>query len=181
MPRPVFFQHLRKTAGTSLADTLRLFFRPESTAAVDSQLHDSESIDDTSARLRSYDLVTGHADILSIASSDSFKVAVFRDPFQRLLSERRQWMQAGPENLAAASPAIASATLLLQQRSIVDILDSVYDHPAMVPGFWNHQALTLGAWPLLRMERRLQRASAFRWSNMHEHFDSASELRSWLI
>ena len=63
---------------------------------------------------------------------------------------------------------------------MVDILESVFRHPVLVSSFWNHQALTLGAWPLLRTEGSLRHASAYTWDCMHEHFGSGSEFRAWL-
>lgn len=179
--RQVAFQHLRKTAGTSLADTLRLFFRPERSIAADDRLPENVSIGDALAGFQDCDFLTGHVEFLSCARADAFKVAVFRDPMARLLSERRQWMQAQPENIAAAPGPVGDTIVALQQRSMVEILNAVFDHPVLVPGFWNHQTTTLGAWPLLRESARLDRASAFRWHAMHEHFGSGAELRAWLL
>lgn len=177
---PVYFQHLRKTAGTSLADTLRLFFRPEQTSTVSSGFTDDESIADALKNLRHHDFVTGHEEILSGAPRDAFRVAFFRAPFTRLLSERRQWMQAKAENIAAVAADVATATKSLQRRSLVDILEAIDDHPVLLAGFWNHQALTLGGWPLLREEGRHRSASAYRFSRMHAHFASGAAFRAWL-
>src|SRR5471032_3113945 len=124
--RPVAFQHLRKTAGTSLADTLRLFFRPERAIAADDHLPEDVSIQNVLASFRNHDFVTGHVEFLSCARADAFKVAVFRNPLARLLSERRQWMQARPENIAAAPANVANTIVALQQRSITEILESVF-------------------------------------------------------
>jgi hypothetical protein len=179
--RPVAFQHLRKTAGTSLADTLRLFFRPERAIAADDHLPEDVSIQNVLAGFRNHDFVTGHVEFLSCARADAFKVAVFRNPLARLLSERRQWMQARPENIAAAPANVANTIVALQQRSITEILESVFNYPVLAPGFWNHQTTALGAWPLLRESARIERASAYKWHAMHEHFDSGSDLRTWLL
>jgi hypothetical protein len=179
--KPVFFQHLKKTAGTSLADTLRLFFSPETISASGDHLHDGISIEDALASLRSCTLVIDHSEIVSAARDDAFKVAIFREPFKRLLSQRRQWMQASAEDIAAARPPIAAATIALQKHSMADILKTIRDHPVMIPDFWNHQAVTLGAWPLLRSEGTLRRASAYADSRMQEHFGSGAEFHAWLI
>ncbi len=179
--RPVVFQHLRKTAGTSLADTLRLFFRPERMVAADDHLPENVSIRSVLAGFHDYDFVTGHVEFLSSARSDAFKAAVFRNPLARLLSERRQWMQARQENVAAAPVDVAGAIVALQQRSIAEILNSVFDYPVLAATFWNHQTTTLGAWPILRENGRLGRSSAYRWHAMHEHFERGSDLRAWLL
>jgi hypothetical protein len=180
-PRPVYFQHLRKTAGTSLTATLKAFFRPENIAEDGFHLLGGVAIEDVLARLHDYDLVTDHSEILSAARPDAFKVAVFRNPLTRVLSERRQWMQALPENIAESPPAVAAATIALQKRSMVDILNSVFDHPVMISQFWNHQAVSLGAWPILRSESAVRRSSAYAYRSMHEHFGSGSDCRSWLL
>jgi hypothetical protein len=160
---------------------LRLFFCPEKIAAVDDRFNEVVSISDALSSFKEFDLVTGHSEILSAAGTDAFKIAIFRDPFTRLLSERRQWMQARSENIDAAPARVAEATTALQHRSMVDILRSVVDYPVMMSSFWNHQALTLGAWPILRTEGRLQRSQAYRFDNMHEHFESGTALRAWLV
>jgi hypothetical protein len=67
-------------------------------------------IDDVRGRLTGYNFVIDHADVLSAAPADAFTMSIFRDPPERLLSERREWAQQIPKDLVVAPPAIVSAT-----------------------------------------------------------------------
>src|SRR5262249_20162303 len=157
--RPVYFQHLRKTGGTSLVDTLKLFFRPERCALVDERLQSGDPTEDVLNQIRACDLVTGHSEILSSAPPGAFKVAVFRDPLLGWTPERRKGTQAPPQDFPASPPAVAAATVALQKRPFVEILQRAFDYPVMLPDFWNHQTMILGAWPLLKKQTRQRRAS----------------------
>ena len=170
-PRPVFFQHLQKTGGTSLIDTLQPFFSPERTTTA--RLYYRQFIQGTPALAERYDLVAGHSEILSCAPPDAFKVAIFRDPLTRLLSARRQVEQAGAENIAAETPEMAKAIVALQRRSMADVLAVACDYLPMVEGFWNHQAVILGV-PIRTASRKSGNLQGRR-------FASGREYLAWLV
>lgn len=173
---PVYFQHIRKTGGTSINEMVRLFFRESLGADGRGRPEDPVPNVGPSGPV----LVTDHAEILSIAPPDAFTFAIFRDPFARLLSERRQWMQAGAEDLAASPPEVADAVLGLQGATLAEILARLFDLPYMVSSLWNHQAVMLGAWPILRKTFPARAAGAYAYYRLPDHFASGPALRAWL-
>lgn len=178
--RSVYFQHLQKTGGTSITDALRLFFREERTCTQDKHLAGQRSITEALTTLRNFQLVTSHSDILSAAPDDAFTFSILRDPFERLLSARRQIWQATDEQIAAARPAVAAAILAVRHLPFDEVLHRLFEHPRLVEALWNHQTLMLGGWPLVRETSHLQACWAYMHSCLDLHFQTAADLHGWL-
>ena len=74
------------------------------------------------------------------------------------------------------APDMVAATLALQHAPLATILDYYVYFPALIEPLWNHQAIMLGAWPLL-LESGQASQSALR---LHAHFPDGFAARDWL-
>lgn len=175
--RPVVFQHLRKTGGTSIVDTLKLFFRSERTISSDSATCRRSALPTEN----DFDFIFGHTELLSWTPPQAFTFAVFRDPLRRLMSERRQYMQAGSENLRAEGPETQAAILALRDKPLARILPEMFSHPVLASIWWNHQATMLGVWPLVDEQLPRRDTGDYRYDKLWYRFSSGEGLRAWLL
>jgi len=74
------------------------------------------------------------------------------------------------------APDMVAATLALQHAPLATILDYYVYFPALIEPLWNHQAIMLGAWPLL-LESGEASQSALR---LHAYFPDGFAARDWL-
>jgi hypothetical protein len=178
--RKIIFQHLRKTGGTTIRDLMRPFFRADQSLDLTEAAGRDLDIADFAAQAREHDLIHGHVEVLADAPADSFKFSVFREPYARLLSDRRQWMQASTQDITAMPPAHGRTTNKLQSLSFLEILKKLPDYPEIISSFWNYQTAALGAWPLIRQFSGLRNARSYINPNMCLHFDSGPAMLRWL-
>ncbi len=172
-PRRVLFQHLRKTGGTTLIALFGNFMR-----AVALHPHVSDAAARFAATRADWAFVHGHSGLLmQLRTERSFAFTFLRRPLPRLLSERRQWMQAQAENIESAPAAVAAATLALRHAPVAEILGRLFEFPVAVTSFWNHQALTLGAWQgqMLAPEEYDRN-----FIDLHRHFPDNASFCAWL-
>ncbi len=175
------FQHLRKTGGTTLQTMLGAMFPASESARFGEILSACPTIEEARAVARSKLFLHGHADLLELADASAFRFAFVRDPFARLCSERKQWSQAGEENIQATDRLTAAAMIVFKPLELKDILCFAFAHPPSVYAFWNHMTLALGAGPLLEAERGKRPVDHYDSSLFHLNFGSAVALRSWVL
>ena len=180
MPRKIVFQHLRKTGGTTIRDMLWAFVPPERRADWQGESGIPRTIDEAAQWWSDCDFAHDHRELLTTAAAGAFKFSFFRDPFARLLSDRRQWMQASPADIALMPANRAQATARLQGLTLRDIIARMEEFPIMMSSLWNYQAVTLGAWPLVRAWSRRRSFDDYLNFNFYLHFGSGREALAWL-
>ncbi len=168
--RQVIFQHLRKTGGTTLVALLQNFLP----GAGIEPFHSHQGLADAEREAACLPFLHHHMSLLHLRSRHSFAFAFVRRPFARLLSERRQWMQAETHEIAAMEPELAAATLALRSLPMEQILARLFEFPALVYSFWNHQTLVLGGAPAI------VRATGRRELSFHRHFPDGAAYCAWL-
>lgn len=178
---PFFFQHIRKTGGTTATEVFETFFPPTACRSIGDVYLSASSMEEVDSLVWGACYFHGHADLAPFIRGKALTFTMLREPLPRLCSERRQWTQASREDLAVARTEVAAATRALQSLPLVEILGRVFDNPVVVPSFWNHQALSLGAWPLVREFSHNPDPLAYAFHGLWRHFRSSGELHDWLI
>lgn len=173
--RRIQFQHLRKTGGTTVTVLLENFLTGAPTKKI---IAPPRTIVEAEQEAMRQQFLSGHENFLHLRSSDTFAFVFLRQPLSRLLSERRQWMQAQPQDIGGANTDVAAAITGLRAFRLAEMLDHVFAFPVAVSSFWNHQALTLGAWP--RMRSADGDAASLNHSAFHRHFSDSFALCAWL-
>jgi hypothetical protein len=170
--RRIFFQHIQKTGGTSVLAMLQNFvpsasaygYRDLGADPVRRYMGPSRAI-----------LFFDHQPILHNKIRETFAFAFFRDPFARLLSARRQVTDATDADIAVMKPLDKAPFLAMRNMTMEQILDAVFDYPITVSWFWNHQALMLGLWPMLRAMDGWK----IRLNTFDRHFADRAAYRAW--
>jgi hypothetical protein len=168
--RQVLFQHLRKTGGTTLVALLGNFmYRSPYRIAEMFEGRAAPPLTGFAAR---------HSPLLlELRTPGSFCFTFLRKALPRLLSERRQWMQASGEAIGLTDRSAAEAILALRYLPMSEILRRVFEFPVAVSSFWNHQSLMLGVLPARMLEPQV--FDRF-WYNLYQHFPDNASLCAWL-